>query len=100
MYLILIGSTAYITFFDNNGFASHESNISYLKELGPGDELDLFKELVDDEVKSIDAINSLATQSFNVVLGALLGFLSATATMLTGKEQEAQEYPKYPEKSS
>lgn len=52
MYLVLMGSTAYITFFDNNGFASHESNMNYLKELNPGDELNLFKELVEDEVKS------------------------------------------------
>ncbi len=90
MYMTLLGSTAYITFFDNNGFASQEKTMQKLAQITTEGQLALFEELHENEVKSMEQINSLATQSFNVVLGAMLGFLSATATILTGKKEETQ----------
>ncbi|MCI5224766.1 MAG: hypothetical protein D3924_19390 [Candidatus Electrothrix sp. AR4] len=91
MYAILLGSTAYITFFDNNGFASNEQNMEKLDMIETPEQLVLFEELLAMETSSMGSVNSLATQSFNVVLGALLGFLSATVTMLTGSEPSDQK---------
>ncbi len=90
MYLILLGSTAYVTFFDNNGFASRQDTAQKLAQITNEDQLAFFNELHENEVQNMEQINALATQSFNVVLGALLGFLSATVTILTGKEEQTE----------
>ncbi|MCI5116151.1 MAG: hypothetical protein D3921_03215 [Candidatus Electrothrix sp. AW1] len=90
MYLILLGSTAYVTFFDNNGFASRQDTAQKLAQITNEDQLAFFNEIHENEVQNMEQINALATQSFNVVLGALLGFLSATVTILTGKEEQTE----------
>jgi hypothetical protein len=88
MYMVLVGSTSYITFFYNNGYAAQDEHIKKMEMCETPDQLKFFTELLEIEIKSMNNINALASQSFNVVLGALLGFLSASATMMSGKKKE------------
>lgn len=87
VYTLLLAGTGYVAFFyyeDNpavnvapewlNRFTDQETRAQILDALR--DDSQIFKRKRD-----------LATQSFNVVLGALLGFLSASAVSATRKEK-------------
>jgi hypothetical protein len=69
-----------VTFFYNNGFASQEENIQNLNRMETEEQLELYTNLLKTEVNNMKNLNNIANQSFNVVLGSLLGFLSATLT--------------------
>jgi hypothetical protein len=80
VYTILLSFTGGVTFFYNNGFASQEENIQNLNRMETEEQLELYTNLLKTEVNNMKNLNNIANQSFNVVLGSLLGFLSATLT--------------------
>lgn len=51
----------------------------------------LLDEFMKDANNSAGDIQELATQSFNIVLGALLAFLSSTATMIFQRNSQAEK---------
>ncbi len=51
----------------------------------------LLDEFMKDANNSAGDIQELATQSFNIVLGALLAFLSSTATMMFQRNTESEK---------
>ncbi|MDJ1174640.1 hypothetical protein [Roseofilum capinflatum] len=87
IYAILLTFTGFVTFFYNNGFASRQEHIEQLDLITTPEELDLYTQMIASEVQNIEAINNMANQAFNVVLGSLLGFLSATLTTLEDTDE-------------
>ncbi|MDJ1177443.1 hypothetical protein PJF56_01065 [Roseofilum sp. BLCC_M91] len=88
IYAILLTFTGFVTFFHNNGFASRKEHIEQLDLIATPEELEIYRQMIDSEVENIGAINNMANQAFNVVLGSLLGFLSATLTTLDSDEND------------
>ncbi|MCT7979836.1 hypothetical protein [Laspinema olomoucense] len=91
MYAFLLIVTGSVTFLYNNGWASREENLKKIEAVRTPEQLAILTELLDLEVKNMNAVNNLASQSFNVVLGALLGFLSATVTALNKNAEEREK---------
>jgi len=101
-YFLLFSYTGYLAFLTNNQYATNDKNFEIISESigeqnaegdiplqkrfdGSGKEVSLTEgkaALVEDllvrQAKNYESVNSLAAQSFNVVLGAILGFLSAS----------------------
>lgn len=108
MYLLLLGGIGYVSFWDQD-FNRPENTIGAYLELlenkpEPGEDREYspaVKEMIDKDFSVIiqevmknnaDAagdLQELASQSFNIILGAILAFLSATATMIFQKLSEA-----------
>ncbi|WP_228041630.1 hypothetical protein [Planktothrix mougeotii] len=88
IYSILLSFTGGVTFFYNNAFASREENIKNLDSMKTSEQLATYKKLLEFEIKNMENVNNIANQSFNVILGSLLGFLSATLTTLSSKDDE------------
>jgi hypothetical protein len=80
IYAVLLTGLGSVTFFYNNGFAGQEENVKNLNQMKTQEQLELYKKLLNMEVSNMNQINNIANQSFNVVLGSLLGFLSASLT--------------------
>ncbi|MBE9144303.1 hypothetical protein IQ236_13910 [Planktothrix mougeotii LEGE 06226] len=85
---MLLSFTGGVTFFYNNAFASREENIKNLDSMKTSEQLATYKKLLEFEIKNMENVNNIANQSFNVILGSLLGFLSATLTTLSSKDDE------------
>ena len=79
VYLGLFGATGYVAFF--GGEWNPAINLSEVSRLIDDQET---KAILIEELKQDSELfkrrQELATQSFNIILGALLGFLSASAT--------------------
>ncbi|VXD14939.1 hypothetical protein PL8927_330065 [Planktothrix serta PCC 8927] len=88
IYSILLSFTGGVTFFYNNAFASREEHIKNLDLMKTSEQLDVYQELLEVEIQNMENVNNIANQSFNVILGSLLGFLSATLTTLSSKDDE------------
>lgn len=105
VYLSLLGSIGFISFWDQD-FNKPENTIgAYLNLLdaksdgasGSTEYTPAVRKLIDEKFKDViqevmknnaDAagdLQELASQSFNIILGAILAFLSATATMVFQK---------------
>lgn len=86
IYALLLTSTGFVTFFYNNNFSSRNEHIEQLDQIKTERELQIYEEMILAEVQNIKDVNNIANQAFNVVLGSLLGFLSATLTTLSSDE--------------
>lgn len=87
IYALLLTFTGFVTFFHNNGFASRKEHIAQLDLIATPEELEIYTQMIESEIQNIEAINTMANQAFNVVLGSLLGFLSATLTTLDDTDE-------------
>ncbi|MBE9144302.1 hypothetical protein [Planktothrix mougeotii] len=78
-YMVLFFITGYITFFYNNIFATRSENIAKITKVYDDQEkFKLVEELLQDDAKTSQDENNISSQSFNVVLGAIVSFLSTT----------------------
>ena len=69
----------YITFFYNNIFATSSENIAKItREYDDQEKFKIVEELLEDDAKTSQDENNIGSQSFNVVLGAIVSFLSTT----------------------
>lgn len=91
IYTILLSFTGGVTFFYNNTFGSREENIKNLDSMKTSEQLATYKKLLEFEIKNMENVNNIANQSFNVILGSLLGFLSATLTTLSSKDDKISD---------
>ncbi len=90
-YALLLCSMGYIAFY--------QMSYNPVTAIGP-EELDLLsnensKELIEqalrEEGKAFQMKRDLAIQSFNIILGAVLGFLSATAGVIKNGTEHSKE---------
>ncbi len=89
MYMALFAFTGHITFFTNNEYStSPENMVKFRTTFETPRQFQLFEDLITSESSNFEGVNELASQSFNVVLGALLGFLATTATLLRSEESK------------
>jgi len=78
VHLLLLFATGYIAFIPQN----FNDPTLVIKSLENDGRSELINQLVVKHVDSDLAIQDLASQSFNIVLGALLAFLSASTNMI------------------
>ncbi|WP_309385847.1 hypothetical protein [Cerasicoccus frondis] len=87
-YIMLVFATGYLAFFQeryNPAADLGEKNIKLLQDPTVANHI---LDAIRVESSAFKARKELAAQSFNVVLGALLGFLSATAVATSQKNAE------------
>jgi len=78
-YMTLFFVTGYINFFSNNYFATTPENIAKITDYYDSPEkMKFVEELLQDDAETYQDENSIASQAFNVVLGSIVSFLSAT----------------------
>jgi hypothetical protein len=78
-YIVLFLITGYITFVTNNNFATDPANITKITgEYDTEEKFQLVKELLEEDATTYQNENNTGSQSFNVVLGAIVSFLSTT----------------------
>lgn len=85
VYILLFIGTGYLTFFYNNTYATNPTNMAQIRIFDPGDEaqkekFDIVKDWIKRDNDGYNQVNQVASQAFNVVLGAILAFLAATAS--------------------
>lgn len=84
VYLVLFGCSGYIAFFKSDGDPASNINGAVVSSISD----QATKEAIISGFKSASELYKkrveLAFQAFNVILGALLGFLSASATWNAG----------------
>ncbi|MBS0015766.1 MAG: hypothetical protein KFF72_05280 [Arthrospira sp. SH-MAG29] len=80
VYALLLSFTGGVAFFYNNGFYAKEENIKKMEMMKTSEQFNTYQLLLKMEIDNMKNINQIANQSFNVALGSLLGFLSATLT--------------------
>jgi hypothetical protein len=90
VYLLLFLSTGFLAFIERDTNPVLKQNVSDLtQKLNDENTKSFILNTLDDEADEHKKKDSLVLQSFNVVLGSLLGFLSASATMsIPGKDDE------------
>jgi predicted PurR-regulated permease PerM len=85
-YLFLFTLIGYTTFFYNNNFSTNsESFEKIVRDYGNNDKQKLVEKLLKLDAENSQSSNTLSSQAFNVVLGAIVSFLSSTL-MLRGKK--------------
>ncbi|OJJ19820.1 hypothetical protein BI308_21015 [Roseofilum reptotaenium AO1-A] len=78
-YLLLFTLIGYTTFFYNNDFTTSPENFEKIvKDYGNNEKQKLVKRLLKSDAESSQFSNSLSSQSFNLILGAIVSFLSST----------------------
>ncbi|NQZ11230.1 MAG: hypothetical protein HRT35_29105 [Algicola sp.] len=96
IYIFLLSSIGYIAFWDQDFNKAENTVGSYVKiltafeqkeqqtgqQLSAGDTGMIIQEMMKKGADSAGDLQELASQSFNIVLGAILAFLSASATMV------------------
>lgn len=88
LYLNLLIYTGWITFGSNNVYATTPDILTKLDQVSTPQMFDVFSAGLKHEAENFEEINQLASQSFNVVLGAVLGYLAVTATILKKQESD------------
>jgi hypothetical protein len=87
-YFVLLSVTSYIAFFQSEynpaGLLSEE-DVALLENEATKD---LVKDALEKDSSAYAKRRELASQSFNVVLGAILGFLSASAANRIGRTKK------------
>jgi hypothetical protein len=79
MALFFVGG--YITFINNNRFATSPENIAkIIVEYDHPEKIKLVEELLEEDANTYEEENNIGSQAFNVVLGAIVSFLSTTLT--------------------
>ncbi len=91
VYMLLFGSTGYVAFVTgeyNPGLDNPLYSTEGVATFGDkkDDYLAFVIETLKQEIESYDEKRALAAQSFHVVLGAILGFLSASAAIVVGRQ--------------
>ena len=107
IYLFLLCAIGYIAFWDqdfnkpNNKVKPYLSILKdYKKANNETEDLSsseitlIVEEIMKKEADSAGDLQELASQSFNIVLGAILAFLSASSTMVFQKLNEARSKKK------
>ena len=90
VYLLLFTSTGYISFFERDTNPALNANADALAaKLNDPSTKDFLIETLKDEADEHKKKDGLALQSFNIVLGSLLGFLSASAVSRVSSKREA-----------
>lgn len=79
VYLYLFTSTGYLAFIAKDSNPALNVQLDRMAEVGDEPTRTFFMKVLEDEDAEHDKRADLATQSFHIVLGALLGFLSASA---------------------
>jgi cytochrome c biogenesis protein CcdA len=79
VYLLLFVSTGYVAFFVREYNPAIIVEPSVYMSIKDAEHKSLFINTLKQEAETFQKKRELASQSFNVVLGALLGFLSASA---------------------
>lgn len=95
-YIAVLLFTGITTFSVNNAYATDRprglfedpdidsrNNMRKVLSVQDIESFHLFKELLEIELFNVEEVNDLSSQSFTIVLGALLGFLAATANALS-----------------
>ena len=90
VYLMLFASTGYLAFFGRDVNPALNANADLLaSKLNDQGTKDFVIETLKDEADEHKKKDGLALQSFNIVLGSLLGFLSASAVSRVSRKDEA-----------
>ena len=90
VYLMLFASTGYLAFFGHDVNPALNANADLLaSKLNDQTTKDFVIETLKDEANEHKKKDGLALQSFNIVLGSLLGFLSASAVSRVSRKDEA-----------
>ena len=89
IYLLVLFSTAYVSF-SGEHFNNSDELITTLTDLRSknilkDEDIEIFTNIMLEKQKSNEKIQELASQSFNITLGALLAFLAGSATVLFQK---------------
>ncbi|MCE9688126.1 MULTISPECIES: hypothetical protein [Shewanella] len=79
VYLVLFVATGYVAFFEIDHNPTIDLNPSLYADIQDPETKSLIIETLKQDTASHQKKRELASHSFNVVLGALLGFLSASA---------------------
>ncbi|MDJ1171093.1 hypothetical protein PMG71_16815 [Roseofilum sp. BLCC_M154] len=78
-YIVLFFVMGYITFFHNNDFITNPENFDkIIKEYDREEKQLLVKELLQDDANNFKEQNTISSQAFYIVLGAIVSFLSST----------------------
>ncbi|MBS0015767.1 MAG: hypothetical protein KFF72_05285 [Arthrospira sp. SH-MAG29] len=78
-YIILFFVTGYINFFSNNYFAKTPEIVDKItRDYDSPEKMNWVAELVLEDAQTYQDENNIASQSFNIVLGSIVSFLSAT----------------------
>ena len=81
VYIVLFVGTGYLTFFYNNEYATNQENMAKITaEYGDPEKYKLVEKWIKRDSLGYRQVNHVASQAFNVVLGAILAFLAATAS--------------------
>ncbi len=83
VYIVLFVGTGYLTFFYNNEYATNQANmIKITTDYGDSEQekYKLVQGWIERDSDGYNQVNLVASQAFNVVLGAILAFLAATAS--------------------
>jgi hypothetical protein len=89
VYVALFGITCYIAFF-SSGYNPAHANPVFLEKLAQGSpEVRAFVlETLKGDAEIFSKTRDLARNAFNIILGGLVGFLSASGTQLLGVRSE------------
>lgn len=103
IYLFLLCAIGYIAFWDQDFnkpinkvqpyltmILDYKKNSSETAPLTAGEITIIVEEIMKKDADSAGDLQELASQSFNIVLGAILAFLSASSTMVFQKINEAR----------
>ena len=88
VYLSLFVSTGYLAFLNIEVIDPEASSYEKIITMEDGDTKTFIIEALKMEDAERSTRQSLVTHSFNVVLGALLGFMSASATSLVRRKDD------------
>ena len=93
VYILLFGGTGYVAFLVGAYNPGLENPLYDVEDVATfGEQKDAYLEFVIETLKQDSKIyeeqRHLASQSFNVVLGAILGFLSASAAIAVGRRRK------------
>ena len=93
VYMVLFASTGYVAFFTgefNPAFDFSEEFAPSTEYFGDkqGDYVSFVIDSLKQDGQMYEQKRKLASQSFNVVLGAILGFLSASAAIVVGRQRQ------------
>ena len=85
VYMFLFLGTGYVAFLSREYNPALDIKADYISELKDNTTRLFIIDTLKQEAQSYQKKRELASQSFNVVLGALLGFLSASAVSVFGR---------------
>lgn len=88
IYLVLFSVTGYIAFFNYEDNPAVNVSPEWFNRFNDSETRKQVLDALREDSQMLKRRRELATQSFNVVLGAMLGFLSASAVSATGRKDD------------